>query len=302
MMTTWTFFCAALLASAFACVTPQLAQAQSLAAIVNGDPVTSVDVEERIKFLRVLKKPATRETALEDLYGERLKLRETAKYGINAADSDINAAIVAAASAAKAEPQALLAAWRRAGVSDDHIRGRMRADADFTLYVKARNRVVEPSESEVQAELAARGKSGKGTDYRLRQVIFIVPSGASPAFVAQRAREAEQFRARFTSCETGPDLARALPDVAVKEVLTRNSIGLNEGLRKVLDATAIGHLTPPQREQSGIAMVAVCERGAAGDDATARESVSAPILARKLEGASTALYKELRAKAVIEKR
>ena len=302
MMTTYALFRAMLLASALACAAPHLAQAQSLVAIVNGDPVTSIDVEERIKFLRVLKKPATRESALEDLYGERLKLRETAKYNINAGDGDINNAIIAAASAAKAEPQALLSAWKRSGVSDDHIRSRLRADANFALYVKARNRVVEPSESEVQAELAARGKSGKGTDYKLRQVIFIVPSGASPAIVSQRAREAQQFRARFTSCDSGPDLARALPDVAVKDAFTRNSIGLNEGLRKLLDATAIGHLTPPQREQSGIAMIAVCERGAAGDDATARETVSAPILARKLDGAAAALYKELRARAVIEKR
>lgn len=293
---------AALLATALAVTGTGAAQAQSLVASINGDPITSVDVEERIKFLRVLRKPATRETALEDLYGERLKLRETAKYGINATESDINAAANLAAQAAKLDVQAVLGGWQRAGVSSQHIQGRLRADAAFSIYVRARNRVVEPSETEVRAELAARGKTAKGSDFKLRQVIFILPSGAGPGIVAQRGREAQQFRGRFTDCATGPDLARTLPDVAVKDEFIRNSIGMNDGLRKLLESTPIGHLTPPQREQNGIAMVAVCSKTDATDDANARESVSGTILARKLEGSSDQLYKDLRARAVIEKR
>ena len=278
------------------------ALAQSLVASINGDPVTSIDVEERIKFLHVLKQPATREVALEDLYAERLKLRETAKYGINANENDINAAANLAAQTAKLELGAVLGGWQRAGVSGAHIQGRLRADAAFAIYVRARNRVVEPSETEVRAEQAARGKTGRGVDFKLRQIIFILPSGAGPAIVAQRAREATQFRGRFASCDTGPDLARTLPDVAVKDEFTRNSVGMNDGLRKLLESTPIGHLTPPQREQNGIAMVAVCNKADASDDSTARESVSGPILARKLQGAAAQLYKELRGRAVIDKR
>jgi peptidyl-prolyl cis-trans isomerase SurA len=51
------------------CDRPRPAFAQAIIASINGDPITNIDIDERMKMLRVLHKPATREAAIESLYG-----------------------------------------------------------------------------------------------------------------------------------------------------------------------------------------------------------------------------------------
>jgi len=43
--------------------------AQEIVASINGDPITNIDIDERIKMLRVLRKPATRDAAIRAALG-----------------------------------------------------------------------------------------------------------------------------------------------------------------------------------------------------------------------------------------
>ncbi len=52
--------------------------AQAIVASINGDPITDIDIDQRMKLLRVLRKPATRDAAIESLFTDHL---ETAKPG-----------------------------------------------------------------------------------------------------------------------------------------------------------------------------------------------------------------------------
>ena len=107
--------------------TPALAQA--VIGSVNDDPVTDIDVDQHMKILRVLQKPATREAALESIYETRLKLMEVSKYKVNPADQDIGWALGTTARNMKTEPQAMLGALLRAGVSDDQWKQKWKAEA-----------------------------------------------------------------------------------------------------------------------------------------------------------------------------
>ena len=276
--------------------------AQSIVATVNGDPVTTSDVDDRMKMLRVMRKPASREAALEDLIGDSLRLKELKKFSVVAGDSDIAQQLIKDAKAAKIEPQALANGLQRAGVPQDHLRNHWQAVAGFGFYVRARNRNLEPSDAEVRAEMAAQGKTTRSVDYRLQEVLFVLPATATAAQANQRGQEALKFRPRFTDCQSGAELARALPEVAVKPPLTRNSSGINDVLRKLLDGIPAGHLTPPQRENGGIVMIAVCEKKETDDLASVRDAVASAIIDRKLAGESARLYQELRSRAVIVKR
>ena len=68
---------------------PQAAHAQALAASVNGDPVTTYDVEERMRLKKALRQPASPESALEELVGERLRFREAKRFGADASGDDL---------------------------------------------------------------------------------------------------------------------------------------------------------------------------------------------------------------------
>jgi peptidyl-prolyl cis-trans isomerase SurA len=286
--------------AALVCARP--AAAQVIVASINGDPITNIDIDQRMKLLRALHKNATRDAAIESLYGERLKTQESSKYGVNPRDSDLSTEVVKAAQAAKMQPEALMAALQHAGVSQDHIKAYFRAELGFSILVQALNKGVEASETQVREELAKEGGKAAGTAYTVQQIIFTLPTTSpTPEIVNARAHDAEQLRARFADCASGIPLARAMNDVTVRDPLIRTSMEINDALRQLLDKTPVGHLTEPSRSPSGLEMVAVCEKGPAKDDTAARQAIAQKILAAKIAEDSEKRLKELRDRAVIVK-
>jgi len=284
-------------ALATASLAPAPVHAQAVVASVNDDPITNVDIEQHMRILRAMNRPATREAALESIYETRLKLIEMSKYKISPPDSDIGWAIGFTSRALKLDPQNVLNNLQRSGVTEDQWKQKFRAEAGWMQLIRALNRSIEPSEAEVEEELARTGKS-KSTEYQLRQIIFVVPNNASPGVVESRASEANQLRARFTDCASGIPTATALRDVAVREPVTRYASALSDGLRKILDSTPTGRLTAPSRSAQGIEMLAVCAKGEKSDQ-NAAESVRSDLLFKKLQKESERRYQEVRAKAVI---
>jgi peptidyl-prolyl cis-trans isomerase SurA len=290
---------AALNGGALVCAGP--AAAQVIVSSINGDPVTSIDIDQRMKLLRVLHQNATRDAAIESLYADRLKIQEASKYGINPKDSDLSPEIVKAAQELKMQPEALLAALQHAGVSQDQLKSYFRANLSFAVLVQALNKGVEASETQVREELAKQGGKGAGIAYTVQQIIFTLPASASPAAVAARGHDVEQLRARFADCDSGIPLAREISDVTVRDPLIRTSLEINDSLRELLDKTPVGHLTAPSRTTSGLEMVAVCSKGPAKDDTAARQAIAQKLLAAKVAEDSARRLKELRDRAVIVK-
>ncbi|MHB8886450.1 MAG: SurA N-terminal domain-containing protein [Methylovirgula sp.] len=296
---------AAILATALFCSLfgplPQ-AHAQAIITTVNGDPITDLDVAQRIKLLRVLHQPATREAALNSLVDDLLMVQETRQYGMKPSDSEIGQEIVQAANRIKIAPELLVAQIQHAGVSDTHYKQHFAAILMFDSLIQAFHKGVEPSEAEIRADLAKEGNKIANTQYRVHQVIFVIPTAAGMAGIKGRMEAAQQLRVRFTDCNSGLQLARAMDNVAVKEEIVRNSAQLNAPLKKLLDSTPVGHLTAPHRTQEGIEMIAVCAKTASNDDSALRAAISARILAAQIDVAAQKRLKELRANAIIVKK
>ncbi len=278
------------------------AWAQALVVAVNGDPVTTLDVEQRMKLLRAIHRPATRDAAIESMVADRLELREAGRYGIVIKDNEIGEQVNTDSNKLKTTPQALLADLQRAGVQQAHLVGYFKAELGFAVLVKALNKGVEASEVAVRAELAKSGGKASITDYTIRQVVFTVDPGDSPATINEKAKRAEALRARFANCSSGLAEARALAGVAVREPLTRSSTSLSAPLRALLEKTPVGHLTPPSRSPSGLEMVAVCDRAAAKDDTELRKTIADRLLQAHYDAEAASRLKDMRARAVIDKR
>ena len=276
------------------------AAAQAVVTAVNGDPITSFDVSEYEKILKLERKPSSHADALEAVVGDRLRYDEARHWGIDSSDSDLTTALQKMAASVKMDVQSFSQAAGRAKINLDTIRTHLRAIAAWDNLVRARNKGVGVSEEEIAAAIA-KGGTDKVTNYRLQQVIFVLPVNPTPAIVEGRLAEAKALRNRFDGCETGLQLARSLPNVAIKEPMSRSSDALSPGLRKVLAETQRGMLTPPDRSTNGVEMVAVCDKDDAKDDSTLHEQVQKNLIAGKLVAVSEQMYRDLRKSAVISK-
>ncbi len=277
------------------------ASAQEVVVSVNGDPITSYDLEERMKLLRGLRKPAGRDAAIESLISDRLMAREASRYGITISDDEIGSQIAEDARKAKMSMQAYAAEASRTGASPEHVRTHFKSELAYNVLIKGLNRGVEASESQIRAELAAQKGKSSVTDYTIRQVVFTLSPSDGPAQVEATLKQAAALRTRFTSCDSGLAYAKTLPGVAIRAKLTRESTQLSDEIKQVLDSTPVGHLTAPTRSGNGIELIAVCGRGAPSNDDELRKQIGDRLLSQHLEAVAAKRYREMRATAVIER-
>src|SRR5215471_16643852 len=67
--------------------------AQNVAVIVNGDPITEFDIDQRTRFLKLTSpKVGSRSQVLNELIDEKLKVREGKRWGLEISDSDVDSA------------------------------------------------------------------------------------------------------------------------------------------------------------------------------------------------------------------
>src|SRR6478735_4941188 len=66
-------------------------RAQSIVVMVNGEPITGLDVEQRTKLDQLTtQKTPSRQEVINELIDEKVKMKEGKKYGVDPGVSDIN--------------------------------------------------------------------------------------------------------------------------------------------------------------------------------------------------------------------
>jgi peptidyl-prolyl cis-trans isomerase SurA len=277
------------------------ARAQAIVASVNGDPITSLDLAEREKLLRAIGQPASPSAALDSLIETRVKAGEVNKYSIKISPSELGPTFNYYAEKGHMTVTDMSQRIAAGHVDPKHAENFFSIQQAFDIYARARNRAVEVSSHDVDAELASDKKLANEQSYVLRQVVLILPPTASPAAVQDAAHKMEGLRSRFTDCESGAKAANAAGEFVVREPITRTTSQLGDQLVAVLDKTPIGHLTGPSRDSTGLIAIAVCSRKSAGTDA-ARDIAQQKVLSRIVKAQAQKLYAELRATAVVVKK
>jgi peptidyl-prolyl cis-trans isomerase SurA len=213
---------AGILAAAVMLTAPTGARAQQVVAFVNGQPITTLDVEHRSKFIQLsTKKQPTRKEALDSIIDEILEIAEAKRFTIEISDSDVETNYKTVAKRMNIDGKKLTEILTTAGSSDGTLKLRLRAQAAWGALVRGRYKAsLEIRDKDVEAQLQTRKSDEKndvGYEYILRPVVFIVPRGSPDAAFETRKRDAETLRSRFANCTDGVTLARALNDVAVRD-------------------------------------------------------------------------------------
>src|SRR5665213_1984982 len=291
------------------CVPP--AHAQTVAVMVNGEPITNYDIEQRSKlnFLST-HKPADRQEVLKDLIDEKLKVREAKKFGVDPTGSDIDQAYASMSSRMRITPDQLTKSLEAQGIRPDTLKQRIKADMVWTSLVRGRYKEsLQVGEKEVAA--AVQQINGSNPDekpdsgsfeYKMQPIVLVVPRGSAPAAFESRQKEAEALRGRVQTCAEANALFKTMQSAAIREIVTKTSADIPPALREVLDSTPIGHLTAPEVTKQGIEMVALCGRTPTTVDTPKKKEIRDKMYAEKYEAKQKAYLDEIRRGAMIEYR
>ena len=279
------------------------ARAQQVVVIVNGEPITALDIEQRSKLTQLsTHKAPPRQEIIDELITEKLKVREARKYGLELPSSEIDSAYATMASRMRMTPDQLTATLAKSGLSPTTLKDRIRADMVWPQIVRGRfQQSLQIGEKDILRALESKPDESVGYDYTLRPILFLVPAGSPPESFEGRKREAEALRGRFQGCEEGIAFARALRDVAVREQVVRSSANMPEELRKVLDAVEVGKLTAPEVTKLGVETFAMCaKKESAADNTPGKVKARSRIESERYEEKSKAYLQEIRRGAMIE--
>ncbi len=279
------------------------AAAQQVAVFVNGSPITAYDIEQRSKFIQLSsQKTPTRQEVIDDLINEKIKVQEAQRYGMDAPDAEVDRGVANLASRAGLNMAQFTQVLAGRGIEIGTVKSRIRSDIAWNQLVRARfPATLQIEESEVRDALTKKDEEATAAyDYTLRPIIFVVPRGATPAFVEGRVREAEALRARFENCTDGVAFARALKDVAVRDLVKRTSADLPPALREVLNNTSIGNLSKPEVTGQGVEIFALCERKENKSDTPEKRIARQEIFVTRFEVQSKRYLNEVRRGSMIE--
>lgn len=287
-------------------VTP--AAAQQIMVMVQGQPITSFDVAQRIKLVQLTeRRTLNQKQALEELIDERLKIATAERYGIKAEDDEVDKMFAQMATRNGRTPAQMAEGLGQQGLTAAALKQKMRADFVWNSYVRGRfSSATTVRDSDIFAALQTKGedltKAQRTTEYSVRQIVLVVSRTAPDSMRAQRLAEANALRKTFTDCESGVATARAMRETVVREPVIRTSADMSVAVRKIMDETPVGQTTAPEVTRAGIEMVAICARREVVGESAQKKEVRNELQNKQFEELSQRLLQEARRTAMIQYR
>jgi peptidyl-prolyl cis-trans isomerase SurA len=281
--------------------------AQTVAVMVNGEPITNYDIEQRSKLnFLTTHKQQTRQQVIDELIDEKVKIKEGKRFGVDPTASDVDQSFAGMSSRMRITPDQLAKSLESQGVRPDTLKARMKAEMVWTSLIRGRYKEsLQVGEKDVAAAVQAKGDEKlevEAFEYQLRPIVLIVPRGSAPSAVEARVKEAEALRSRVQTCDDANAFFKSMQNAAIREPVTKTSADIPGNLREVLDKTPIGHLTAPEVTKQGVEMVALCARKPTTVDTPKKKEIRDKMFAEKYEAKSKSYLQEVRKAAMIEYR
>ena len=224
---------------------------------VNGEAISDVQVDQRMRLFRMEGNNTGRNGALEQLITEAIQNQEAKRLGITVSNAQVDAAFLQIARNLNVSQDRLQQMLQQGGVSGDTLQARLRAAIAWNAVAEqAVMPNVQISELELDQQAAQKIADYQNFDYILKEVTFIGNG---------RSGQANSYRSNFAGCDSAVQLSLTFNDVAVVDVGRRHATQVPDAIARELAGLNVGGITSPRAVESGLSMLAVCEKVAAQD-------------------------------------
>ena len=250
-------------------------ESSNVIATVNDLPVTSFDIDQRIKLLEFLGQKGgtiSRKKIGNDLINDVVKLGEAKRYQVNPTERDIDDRLKGMAGNLKTDLKGLEDRLGKQGISLNNFRQYAAAQMSFSRLLSAKyHEKIAVDQGEVDKKLKEITTKLNGqvavamadprrqpiTVYSILQIDFPV-DGADPQLLQSRAIEAGQFTQKFKGCASARAAAAGIFNVKIGKTVEADSRKLPPALKSALDAKGVGRAVGPVRGPKGIQAIAFC--------------------------------------------
>ena len=251
------------------------AQESVVIATVNDVPITTFDIDQRIRLLEILGQGGAnpdRKKIGNNLIDDVVKIAEEKTNRMDATEADIDDRLKRMATGLKTDKAGLKAKLSKQGISITALRDYVASQMAFgrLLSTKYKDKVevtpaaVDKKMAAIQAEL--NGKIAKVMKdprmqpinvYTIMEINFPV-EGNDAQLLQSRAIEAGQYLQRFKGCGSAKAAASGIFNVKVGKKIEADGKRLPKQLKALFDSKGVGKAHGPMRSQNGIQVVAFC--------------------------------------------
>jgi peptidyl-prolyl cis-trans isomerase SurA len=268
--------------------------AQSVRVTVNGTPITDSQIAQRVRLFAMEGNSGGQRGATEQLITEAIQMAEAKRLGINVSNAQVDDAFVQIARNLSVSQDKLVQMLQQGGVNIDSLKDRLRAAIAWNAVTEqAIMPNVQISDLDLDQQAASQLQAWQGFDYILKEIIF-VGQGSS-----NRSGQANNYRSKFSGCDTAVDLSLGYTDAAVIDVGRRHATQMPEAIAKELAGLNVGGITKPRVIETGVSMLAVCEKTQAEDLTFIKGDLRAEAGNNALEGQVASYLENLRKSAKI---
>ena len=267
--------CAALSGATSSC----RAEGQGVIAIANDQPITELDITERISLMNILgDAPAgglARKAVLQLLVDDVVKLAEAKRLKLEPTDAEITKRIAQIAKGMNISADDLISKLTKQGVSTPGFRNYITTQIGFNRIISGKYRddiTVQPADidrkfADIQQKVNSRmGEIMKDPRmqgimvYTLMEILLPVEDNSAMAseLLQARAVEANQVAKQFKGCSSARAAAEGIFDVKFGKPVEADSTKLPPPLKAALDKAGPGKVIGPMRAKGGIQLLAFC--------------------------------------------
>jgi peptidyl-prolyl cis-trans isomerase SurA len=301
---------------------PVMAESQQgILATVNDKPVTSFDVEQRVKLLQALgdgrSTAELRKRALQSVIDDIVKREEARKAKLEPTDEQVNGQIARMAKAGGTTVDGLAGRLKAKGVSMNALRNYVSAQISLNRIMSTKGKAeVTADQAEVDRRYAKiKDEYNKVvndprmkpvTVYQLQEIslpLDVMGDANDQQMMMSRAIEAQQILKRYKGCKSAKAAAEGVFNVKIGKTFDADGSKLPKELKAILDKTGPGKAIGPVRNKSGLQLIGFCgtrKISPPKPELPSREAVENAVLNEAFEKQQDGFMEELRKKVYIE--